>query len=55
MGERTHNETWSLNDEQLSALMARIEPWAEAEFADLDAVEEVRWEFALYPIHGLSR
>ncbi len=54
MGDRTHNETWSLNDEQLSGLMMRIEPWAEAEFADLDAVEEVRWEFGLYPIHGLA-
>lgn len=55
MGDRTHNETWSLNDAQLSGLMARIQPWAEAEFADLDAVEEVRWEFGLYPIHGLAR
>lgn len=54
MGNRTHNETWSLNDEQLSGLMARIEPWAEAEFADLDAVEGVRWEFGLYPVHGMG-
>ncbi len=54
MAHRAHNETWSLNDEQLSGLMERVRPWAEAHFDDLDAAEEVRWEFGLYPIHGLA-
>ena len=54
MASRTHNETWSLNDEQLSGLMALITPWAEANFEDLDVTEEVNWEFGLYPITGLA-
>ena len=54
MASRTHNETWSLADHQLQALMARIEPWAAANFEDLDAGEKVRWEFVLYPIRGLA-
>ena len=54
MAGRTHNETWSLNDEQLSGLMARILPWAEANFEDLDAEEEVRWSFGLSAMRGLA-
>ncbi len=54
MASRTHNETWSLNDEQLAGLMALITPWAEENFDDLDAREEVNWEFGLYPITGLA-
>ena len=54
MADRAHNETWSLNDEQLGALMRRILPWAESNFADLDAVEEVRWAFDLYTVAGLA-
>lgn len=53
MAERTHNETWSLNDEQLGGLMERIVPWAESNFADLDAAEDVRWAFGLSAVHGL--
>ena len=54
MASRTHNETWSLNDDQLAALMARIEPWAAAHFEDLDAKEAVQWTFGLHPIKGLA-
>ncbi len=54
MANRTHNETWSLNDAQLTALMARIRPWAQANFANLDAKEEVQWSFALHPVRGLG-
>ena len=54
MANRTHNETWSLNDEQLAALMARIEPWAASHFENLDAREAVQWTFGLYPIKGLA-
>ena len=54
MAGRTHNETWSLNDQQLDGLMARIRPWAEAHFDDLDAVEEGEWAFGLSAIRGLA-
>ena len=54
MAERAHNETWSLNDEQLNGLMAHIRPWAAANFEDLDAVEEVRWSFGLSAVRGLA-
>ena len=54
MGERTHNETWSLNDEQLRGLMERIVPWAESNFEDLDAVEDVQWAFGLSTVTGLG-
>ena len=54
MAVRAHNETWSLNDEQLNGLMARIRPWAEANFDDLDTIEDVRWSFALSAIRGLA-
>ena len=54
MAERTHNETWSLNDDQLDGLMERIRPWAEAHFDNLDAVEAVRWSFGLSAIRGLA-
>ncbi len=54
MAERTHNETWSLDDAQLDGLMKRIRPWAEASFDDLDAEEEVHWSFGLSAIHGLA-
>ena len=54
MASRTHNETWSLEDRQLAALMARIEPWAASNFENLDAEEAVQWSFGLYPIKGLA-
>ena len=54
MADRTHNETWSLNDEQLGGLMERIVPWAESNFDDLDAVEDVRWTFGLSAIAGIA-
>ncbi len=54
MGERSHNETWSLDDAQLDGLMRRIVPWAEAHFEDLDAQEDVRWSFGLAAVHGLA-
>lgn len=54
MADRTHNETWSLNDEQLGGLMERIVPWAEANFDDLDAVEDVHWSFGLSAVAGLA-
>ena len=53
MADRTHNETWSLNDAQLGDLMRRITPWAEANFDDLDAAEDVAWSFGLSAVHGL--
>ncbi len=54
MAERTHNETWSLNDEQLVDVMAQILPWAETHFDDLDAVEDVQWSFGLAAVAGLA-
>ena len=54
MAGRTHNETWSLNDAQLAVLMERIRPWAQANFSDLDAKEEVQWSFALHAVRGLA-
>ncbi len=54
MASRTHNETWSLDDAQLAGLMARITPWAESEFDDLDLQEDVQWQFELFPVHGLA-
>ncbi len=54
MSEGTHNETWSLSSGQIEALMKRLTPWAEAEFDDLDRVEDVKWEFMLYPIRGMG-
>lgn len=54
MADRTHNETWSLNDEQLGGLMERIVPWAESNFDDLDAVEDVQWSFGLSAVAGLA-
>ena len=54
MESRTHNETWSLGDGQLDGLMQLIRPWAEANFDDLDAGEDVGREFILYPVRGLS-
>lgn len=54
MAERTHNETWSLNDDQLDGLMQQIEPWAKANFQDMDAVEDVQWAFGLSAVAGLA-
>ncbi len=54
MEDGTHNETWSLTEEQIAALMAQLRPWAEANFDDLEAEEDVSWEFMLYPIHGVG-
>ena len=54
MADGTHNETWSLSREQIDALMARLRPWAEENFDDLHAEEDVQWEFMLYPIHGVG-
>lgn len=54
MEDGVHNETWSLRRDQIDALMAKLRPWAEAEFDDLDRVEHVKWEFMLYPIQGLG-
>jgi len=54
MEDGTHNETWSLSEEQISQLMAKLRPWAEANFDDLEAEEDVQWEFMLYPIHGVG-
>ena len=54
MSDRTHNETWSLNDDQLGDLMEQIRPWAERHFEDLDAVEDVQWSFGLAAVSGLA-
>ncbi len=54
MESGTHNETWSLTRDQIDALMAKLRPWAEQQFDDLDREEDVKWEFMLYPIHGLG-
>ena len=54
MADRSHNETWSLDDQQLGALMERIVPWAESNFDDLDAEEDVRWAFGLAAVRGLA-
>lgn len=50
-----HNETWSLSREQIDALMAKVRPWAESHFDDIHAVEDVKWEFHLYPISGIGK
>ncbi len=54
MAQGTHNETWSLSSAQISALMERLTPWAESEFENLQQEEDVKWEFMLYPIHGMG-
>ena len=54
MSDGVHNETWSLSREQIDALMERLRPWAEENFDDLHAEEDVQWEFMLYPIHGVG-
>lgn len=54
MNDGTHNETWSLSREQIDQLMAKLIPWAQQNFDDLDAEEDVSWEFMLYSIHGLG-
>ena len=54
MRNRTHNETWSLDDDTLNELMEEIEPWAQEEFDDLDTRETIHWQFGLYPITGLA-
>ena len=54
MEEGTHNETWSLTREQIEQLMAQLRPWAEENFDDLAAEEDVKWEFMLYPIAGVG-
>jgi ubiquinone/menaquinone biosynthesis C-methylase UbiE len=54
MADGIHNETWSLSAEQIAKLMEQLVPWAEQNFADLDAEEDVKWEFMLYPIQGLG-
>ncbi len=54
MEDRLHNETWSLDDAKLAGLMKLMRPWTEEEFPDLDKQEVIKWEFALYPIHGMS-
>jgi len=52
MADRTHNETWSLDEERIRQLMARLTPWVERQFADLETEREVHWEFMLYPVRG---
>lgn len=54
MQNKTHNETWSLDDETHGALMARLRPWAAQEFADLGADEDVRWSFEIITVVGLA-
>ena len=54
MASRTHNETWSLDENTLNGLMELITPWAEENIDDLDKKEDVKWEFGLYPITGLA-
>ncbi|MBY6189569.1 class I SAM-dependent methyltransferase [Microbulbifer agarilyticus] len=55
MENGVHNETWSLSREQIDALMAKVRPWAESHFDDIHAVEDVQWEFHLYPINGIGK
>ena len=54
MQDRLHNETWSLDDEKLAGLMSLMTPWVKEHFPDLDKQEEIKWEFALYPIVGMT-
>lgn len=54
MEDRLHNETWSLDDAKLSAMMALMNPWTAENFPDLDKQEEIKWEFVLYPIVGMA-
>ena len=49
MQDRLHNETWSLDDEKLSALMQLMRPWTEENFPDLDKEEVINWEFCPLP------
>jgi ubiquinone/menaquinone biosynthesis C-methylase UbiE len=55
MADGVHNETWSLSPELIAKLMDQLTPWAEQNFADLEAEEDVKWEFMLYPINGLGK
>lgn len=55
MENGVHNETWSLSREQIDALMAKVRPWAEENFEDINAAEDVHWEFHLYPISGMGK
>ena len=38
----------------IDQVMEKLTPWAQENFADLDAEEDVSWEFMLYPIHGMG-
>jgi len=55
MRHRLHNETWSLDDELLSAGLAVLEPWVRSTFGDVHAEEDVTWRFMLTATHGLKR
>ncbi|GAB3096445.1 class I SAM-dependent methyltransferase [Aestuariicella hydrocarbonica] len=55
MEDGVHNETWSLSREVIDELMAKLRPWAQENIADLDAVEDVKWEFHVYPISGIGQ
>ena len=54
MQNRTHNETWSLGNQIHGELMNRIREWADSEFDDLDAKEDVNWSFELFTVGGLA-
>ncbi|WP_101758376.1 class I SAM-dependent methyltransferase [Oceanicoccus sp. KOV_DT_Chl] len=54
MQNRIHNETWSLDTETLTELMAEITPWAEEEFDNLDQPETIQWQFGLMTVTGMA-
>jgi len=54
MQAKTHNETWSLDDQTHGELMSRMRPWTREQYPDLDAREDVEWSFQLFAVEGLA-
>lgn len=54
MADRTHNETWMLDADLLSAALNRLQSWADETWLDLSAVEAVERRFVLTVTRGLK-
>lgn len=53
MRARRHNETWSLDEAVLSAGLPQLENWAQEQWPDTRAEEQVCWRFMLSTVEGL--
>ena len=54
MESRRHNETWTLDDATLDAVMGRMRPWVEENIDDPDAEEKTEWSLDLFTVTGLA-